>query len=422
MDDLRQGLERYLADPVARREPDALFQRLVTQAPVLDLERIWVVSGYAEIVAAAVHPAVLTDPKAVGLEFPESPVTAPLRRLLPMRSGADHTRLRQVVSTPFSARATEQLRPAIAAAVDELLAPLLGAGQLDVVEDLARPLPVALTCAMMGVPAGTRDRVRGWATVLARAALTPWPSAEATAALAAVLDELRQYVEELCRHRAGSPVGAPGSDLVGRLVAAHRSGRLTDDELLEHVILLFINGLDTLTSGLAVAAWQLLTRPELGRLVRERPELAEPAFEECLRLLTPIRVGGRITAAEVELGGVTIPARSVLTLLFAAGNRDPRQFPDPHRFRPDRPPRRHLGYGHGPHRCLGAPLSTAVGGIVLGRLADLPGLATELTAQTAPWSRSLGFGGLDALPVTFAPVTFAPAGGQVAQPALAGSR
>ena len=409
MDDLRQGLERYLADPVARREPDALFHRLVTQAPVLDLERIWVVSGYDEIVAAAVHPAVLTDPKAVGMEFPESPVTAPLRRLLPMRSGADHTRLRQVVSAPFGARATEQLRPAVAVAVDELLAAHLGSGQLDVVADLARPLPVALSCAMMGVPAGTRDRVHGWATVLARAALTPWPSAEATAALAAVLDELRQYVEGLCRDRAAGPA----DDLVGRLVAAHRTGRLTDDELFEHVILVFINGLDTLTSGLAVAAWQLLTRPELGQLVRERPELAEPAFEECLRLLTPIRVGGRITVTEVELGGVTIPARSVLTLLFAAGNRDPRQFPEPDRFLPDRPQRRHLGYGHGTHRCLGAPLSTAVGGIVLGRLADLPGLATELTAETVPWSRSLGFGGLDALPVTFDPI---------GQPVLAGSR
>jgi cytochrome P450 len=178
------------------------------------------------------------------------------------------------------------------------------------------------------------------------------------------------------------------------------------------VILLFINGLDTLTSGLAVAAWQLLTRPELGQLVRERPEFAEPAFEECLRLSTPIRFGGRITATEVELGGVTIPARSVLTLLFAAGNRDPRQFPEPDRFLPDRPQRRQLGYGHGAHRCLGAPLSTAVGGTVLSRLADLPGLATELTAQTVPWSRSLGFGGLDALPLTFDPVS---------QLALAGS-
>lgn len=409
MDDLRQDLERYLSDPVARREPDALFHRLVTQAPVLDLGRVWVVSGYNEIVAAAVHPAVVTDPKAVGLELPESPVTAPLRRLLPMRSGTDHTRLRQVVSAPFSARATEQLRPAVAAAIDELLAPHLDSGQLDVIADLARPLPVTLSCAMIGVPVGDRDRVHQWAPVLARAALTPWPSAEATAALATVLDDLRQYVEGLRQDRAA----APADDLVGRLVAAHRAGRLTDDELFEHVILLFINGLDTLTSGLAVAAWRLLTRPELGQLVRERPEFADAAFEECLRLSTPIRIGGRITATEVEFGGVTVPARSVLTLLFAAGNRDPRQFPEPDRFLPDRPQRRHLGYGHGTHRCLGAPLSTAVGGMVLRRLAALPGLATELTAETVPWSRSLAFGGLDALPLTFDPA---------GQPALAVSR
>jgi cytochrome P450 len=397
MDDLRQDLERYLADPVARREPDALFHRLVTRAPVLDLGRVWVISGYDEIVAAVLHPAVVTDPTAAGLELPASAVTAPLRRLLPMRSGTDHTRLRQVVSAPFGARATEQLRPVIATTIDELLAPHLNSGQLDVVADLARPLPVALSCAMMGIPAANRDQVQGWATVLARSALTPWPSAQATDALAIVLAELRRYVEELRRDRAA----APTDDLVGRLVAAHRTGRITDDELFEHVILVFINGLDTLTSGLAVAAWQLVTQPELGRLVRERPELAEPAFEECLRLWSPIRVGGRITVTDVELGGVVIPAHSVLTLLFAAGNRDPRQFPDPGRFRPDRPQRRHLGYGHGSHRCLGAPLSTTVGGIVLRRLADLPGLATELTAETAPWSTSLGFGGMDALPLTF---------------------
>jgi cytochrome P450 len=400
MDDLRRDLDRYLSDPAARREPAALFGRLVTQAPVLDVGRVWVASGYDEIVAAAVHPAVLTDPKAVGMNFPESPVTAPLRRLLPMRSGADHTRLRQAVSASFSARATQELRPAIIAAVDELLAPLLGTGQLDVVADLAFPLPVALTCAMMGVPGSDRERVRAWAVVLARASLTPWPSADATEALAAVLDDVRRYVEELRLDR----LVAPTDDLAGRLIAAHQAGRLTDDELFEHVILLFINGLDTLTSGLAVAAWELLTRPELSLLLRERPELAEPAFEECLRLSTPIRVGGRITAAEVELGGVIIPPRSVLTLLFAAGNRDPRQFPEPDRFQPDRPGRRHLGYGHGTHRCLGAPLSTAVGGVVLRRLSCLPGLATELTAETVPWSRSLGFGGLDALPLSFDPV------------------
>jgi cytochrome P450 len=409
LDDLRQDLERYLFDPAARREPDALFHRLVTRAPVLGLERVWVVSGYDEIVAAAVHPAVTTDPKAAGLELPGSAVTAPLRRLLPARSGSDHTRLRQVVSAPFGARAAEQLRPAVVAAIDELLAPHMGSGRLDVVADLARPLPVTLSCAMMGVPAGDRDRIRQWAPVLVRAALTPWPSARASAELATLLDDLRQYVEELRRDRAA----APTDDLIGRLVAAHQIGRLTDDELLEHVILLFVNGLDTLTSGLAVAAWQLLTRPELGQLVRERPESAEAAFEECLRLTTPIRAGGRITAAEIALGGVTIPARSVLTLLFAAGNRDPRQFPEPGRFLPDRPQRRHLGYGHGPHRCLGAPLSTVVGGIVLRRLAALPGLATELTAETAPWSRSLAFGGLDALPLTFDPA---------GRPALAGSR
>ncbi|PBC76850.1 cytochrome P450 [Streptomyces sp. TLI_235] len=402
MDSLRHELTRFIQQPAAQQDPPALYRRLLAEAPVLDLGRVHVVSGYEEIVTVLMHPGTAVDPASVGL--PRAGATALSRvvdRMLPMRDGADHTRLKRLATTAFSARRLEQMRGRIESTAERLLEPLLAAGSFDVVTDLAVPLPVAVSCAILDIPDSEQDRVTGWARLVARSLLDDFNGTEGAARIAELdteFDQFRAYVEELCAARAAEP----GDDLISRLTVARAEGRLDDQDLLAFVVMLLANGLETLTSGLAVAVWQLLHTPGLAERLRARPADAVAVFDEAQRLGSPVRASARALTRDVEVGGTVIPAGRVALLLYAAANRDPRRFADPDRFDPDRAELRHLAFGHGPHHCLGAPLSLMAGAAVLRGLAaahESRELGTPLTAETAPWSTQFVFGGLRALPL-----------------------
>ncbi|WP_225850369.1 cytochrome P450 [Streptomyces sp. HPF1205] len=403
MDSLRHELARFIQSPSARHDPPGLYRRLLATAPVLDLGRVHVVSGYEEIVTVLMHPGTVVDPSAVGLARSGSSALAEVvARMLPLRDGRDHTRLKRLATAAFSARRLAVIGRRISATTEHLLTPLLDSGSFDLVADFAVPLPVAVSCSILDVPEEDRHRVTGWAGLVARSLLDPDPSAAESAALDAEFAQFRDYVEELCARRAARP----GDDLISRLTVARAAGQLDDEDLLAFVVMLFANGLETLTSGLAVAVWHLLRTPGLMDLVRARPELAQDVFDECQRLGSPVRASARALTADVPVGGTVLPAGTVTLLLYAAANRDPRRFPDPDRFDPARAERRHLAFGHGPHHCLGAPLSLMVGAGVLRALAEAGAhrrLSTPLTEETAPWSEQFVFGGLRSLPLIAAP-------------------
>ncbi|GAA0690866.1 cytochrome P450 [Kitasatospora atroaurantiaca] len=415
MESLRHELTRFIRHPAAQHDPPGLYRRLLTEAPVLDLGRVHVVSGYQEIVSVLMHPGTTVDPSTIGLPRAGSSALAEIvARMLPMRDGADHTRLKRLATTAFSARRLEQIRGRIESTADRLLAPLVAAGSFDLVADLAVPLPVAVSCALLDVPESDQGRVTGWAGLVARSLLDPFTDAEQTAALDVEFAEFQAYVEELCAARAADP----GDDLISRLTVARTEGRLDTEDLLAFVVMLFANGLETLTSGLAVAVWHLLRTPGLAERLRAEPADAEAVFDEAQRLGSPVRASARALTHEVAVGDTVIPAGRVALLLYAAANRDPRRFPDPDRFDPDRAERRHLAFGHGPHHCLGAPLSLMAGAAVLRGLAAAGAereLSTPLTEHTAPWSTQFVFGGLRELPVHCPPrESLVPAG--VGQP------
>ncbi|GJF27949.1 cytochrome P450 [Kitasatospora sp. NE20-6] len=406
MDSLRHELTRFIQQPAAQHDPPALYRRLLAEAPVLDLGRVHVVSGYEEIVTVLMHPGTAVDPTTVGL--PRAGTTALARvvnRMLPMRDGADHTRLKRLATTAFSARRLEQMRHRIETTADRLLDPLIASGSFDVVADLAVPLPVAVSCAILDIPDSEQERVTGWAQLVARSLLDDYDSggsggtpAATVAELDAEFEDFRAYVEQLCAERTASP----GDDLVSRLAAARTEGRLDDDDLLAFVVMLLANGLETLTSGLALAVWQLLHNPGLAERLRARPADAAAVFDEAQRLGSPVRASARALTRDVEVAGTVIPAGRVTLLLYAAANRDPRRFTDPDVFDPDRAELRHLAFGHGPHHCLGAPLSLMAGAAVLRRLAaagESRELGTPLTPRTAPWSTQFVFGGMRELPL-----------------------
>jgi cytochrome P450 len=404
LNDLTAEVTRFFSSPTARRDPEPLYRRLVEEAPVLPLGPLWVVSGHAEITTLARHPDVAVNPSVRGVEIPLAPVptlSALLGRMLTVRDGEDHRRLKRLAVATFSPSRIAAASRMIEDAVDELLAESLRAGRFDVVADLALPLPVAISCTLLDVPREDRFRVLNWSKLFSSSSMRFRLPEDELRELERSVDELLEYIAELCAARRRSP----GDDLVSELVVAHAARELDDDELTAFVLMLFANGLETLTSGISVALWLLLHEPAQLERLRREPEIAEAMFEECLRLGTPVRGSARALTSGIELGGHVLESGDVAVLLFAAGNRDPRVFPDPDRLDPDRANGRQLAFGHGAHFCLGASLALGAGNVVLRRIAQqCRNLATPLAPEDAQWSESFVFNGLRSLPVTFDPV------------------
>lgn len=393
--DLRADLHRFLTDADARRDPRPLYDRLLREAPVVSLNdagTVWFVSAHEAIVTIARTTSAVTDYAANGVALGSMFADADLlAKMLPLRAGDDHARLRRLATAAFSARSIASMRREIDAAVDALLSTHrdVGVENFDLVTALARPLPVAVSCAILDIPTGDRALVGQWAQEFVA-------SMPVGADVASPLPQMRRYIIELCRQRRA----CPGDDLISELVAAHAVGTIDDEELFAFVVMLFVNGLDTLTSGLSAGVWHVLQHPGLLSSLVGDVRLSEAVFSESQRLASPVRASARLLTADITLDRHTLPAGSAAVLLFAAANRDPVRYPAPDRLDPHRAETRHLAFGHGTHHCLGAAISLIVGGTVLRRLAEwFPNVHTDITRDDPTWSTSLPFGGLAELPL-----------------------
>jgi cytochrome P450 len=401
-DELLATAGRFFSEPEARVDADAFLARLPLDAPVLAFNGSWLVSGYHEVCRLNAGGGVRSAPFSGGQVVPMSsvPTMATLLALMfPMMDGQDHRHLRGLAAASFSPKRIASLRTTLANCIDDTLNDVVDSGSFDVVEDLTEVLPTAITAIQMGIPTEEHELVRRWAS-LAKCyhlnfTLTP---AEIDAAEVA-LSELRAYVEALCADRRRRP----GADLLSDLVAAADGGDLTSEELIAYVLMMFMNGLDTLTSGLTMAVWELLQHPEEQQRVARDPRYAEAAFDESIRLHSPVRFGARFLNDDVVVGGQLLRRDEVAILFYSAANRDASRFVDPARFDPSRSGGRHLGFGHGAHHCLGHQLALMTGSIVLQRLGTLGSRVTATTtASKLEWGEELPFNTLRALPVRVA--------------------
>jgi len=269
---------------------------------------------------------------------------------------------------------------------------------MDVIADLAYPLPVTVICEMLGVPAGDRDTFRQWSLDIARsldAILLPTDPEVVTRGNAA-----RRALENYFRGLIAERRTRPQADLLTALIAAEEQGdTLSEGELLATCVLLLIAGHETTVNLIGNGLLALLRHPDQLRRLRDDPALIQTAVEELLRYDSPVQRSGRIPNTDVEIGGKTIPKGSLVSALIGAANRDPAQFPDPDRLDVGRSDNRHIAFGWGIHFCLGAPLARVEGQIAINTLLRRKS-ALALATESPQWRESSALRGLKALPVS----------------------
>ena len=322
-----------------------------------------------------------------------------LPRSMLFQDPPDHTRLRSLVSKAFTPRVIEGMRAHIQEIVDRLLDRVEGKGAMDVIEDLAYPLPVTVICEMLGVPVKDHPAIRQWSADVARSldALGLGASDEVVergrAGRRALGDYFRRLVPERRRHLE--------NDLLSGLIAAEEQGdKLSEGELISTCILLFIAGHETTVNLIGNGMLALLRHPDQLRLLREEPALITSAIEELLRYDSPVQRTARVCSERVEVGGRTIDKGAMVVAAIGAANRDPAHFSDPDRLDIMRRDNRHVSFGFGIHFCLGAPLARVEGQVAIGTLLRRhPRLA--LATATPEWRESSTLRGLKTLPLSF---------------------
>jgi cytochrome P450 len=384
-------------DPVFRADPHPFLKRLREVDPVNETPvGVWRLCRYDDCVRLLTQ--VPTGVRMTDGTFPgESliPDGGPAEFML-QQDPPNHTRLRKLVSKAFTPRAIERLRARAQAVADELIDRAAARGEMDVIADLALPVPSTVICEMMGVPVADRDRFTEWtaqATHLLAIMLAPPDVIER--GLAAAF-ELRSYFEALIAERRRTL----SDDILSDLIRAEESGdRLSPTELLSQSVGLLIAGFETTIGLIGNGILALLRHPDQLARLQAEPSLIGSAVEECLRFDGPIALTPRFLHADAEFGGKQIPKNAQVWAMLYAANRDPAHFTDPDRFDITRADNSHLAFGGGTHFCLGAHLARMEAQVAIGTLVQrLRGL--ELATDELVWGRSL-FRVLDRLPIRF---------------------
>jgi cytochrome P450 len=312
------------------------------------------------------------------------------------RNGADHRRLRRLVTKAFTPRMVEQLRPRIEEIASELLDAVEARGEMDVVEEYAFPLPITVIAELLGIPVADRDRFRRWSN----AVVTPVFGRDALAEFGTLMADFVAYLHALFERRRSEPA----EDLISALLQVRDGGdALSEQELFSMVVLLIVAGHETTVNLIANAVLALLEHPDQLAELRRDPARVPAAIEECLRFDGPVeRALNRWAASDVELGGHTIRRGDDVIVILGSANRDPERFPGPDVLDLERDNVKHVAFGRGSHYCLGAPLARLEGEVALTTLVRrLPGVRLAVTREELRWRPVPLFRSLASLPVAW---------------------
>jgi len=405
-----ESLDEQLLASAFFANPYPVYHQLREAAPVYWSAGwgAWVLTRYADVTTVLRDPQRFSSAGRIAYLLRELP--APARGQLELlerhyqvgiahSDPPDHTRQRALLTKVFTPRMVEMMRPQVQLLVDQLLDAVQANGRMDIIRDLAYPLPATIIAGMIGAPPEDRDRFREWALGIndlfsggGRTSLDKARRAQQT------LVEMHAYIGDLAERRRAEP----RDDILSGLVAAEQQGeKLSQAELVAVAVTLFVAGHETTTNLIGNGLLALLRNPEQLRKLQEQPELVGSATEELLRYDTPVQRGWRITTQDVEVGGQRILKGAMVLPMLGAANRDPTQFPDPDRLDITRPISRHFGFGHGIHFCLGAPLARLEVPVALTTLLRrFPNLRLDPQARLV-WRHDVALRGLESLPVLF---------------------
>src|SRR6202035_3105181 len=286
-----------------------------------------------------------------------------------------HTRVRRLIMGALSPRAIAEMEGDLIRLVDGLLDRLAAKGKFDLICDYATAIPVEVIGNLLDVPHDEREPLRDWSLAIL-GALEPVIGPDVFARGNRAVEDFLAYLETLVARRREKP-GNPERDVLTRLILGEANGeRLTEKELLHNCIFLLNAGHETTTNLIGNGLVALAGNPAQKQRLIEHPDMIKTAVEEILRYESSNQLGNRMTSEQVELGGVTLPAGTPVTLCIGAANRDPRQFTDPEHLDIGRNPNRHLAFATGAHQCAGMALARLEGAIAISRfLARFPGYA-----------------------------------------------
>jgi cytochrome P450 len=365
---------------------------------------LWFVTRYDDVVAVLLDderfvrdPALVFTPPELE-SFYEGPAEAVdfLHTHMLNKDGDEHRRLRRLVTKAFTPKMVERLRPRIQEIADGLVDGIEARGEMDLVEELAFPLPITVIAELLGIPVADRDRFRLWSNAI----MTPALTAEDMARAGDLMSQFVAYLRELFERRRGTP----GDDLISALLQVEEDGdRLTEQELSSMVALLIIAGHETTVSLLGNAVLVLLQHADQRAELERDPTLIAPAIEELLRFDGPVeRALNRWAAQDVELGGKTIRRGEGIIVILGSADRDPARFRNPNVLDFTREDNKHVAFGRGSHYCLGAPLARLEAEIALTTLLRrLPGLRLAVPVDELSWRPVPLFRSLVTLPVAW---------------------
>ena len=397
---------QWRGDPVARlmlpatkADPYPLYARLRQRGVVRSPLGVFAAADHATVASVLRDRRFSSSPvHQRGYRPPSYPPGDP-RAELPAESlltmdPPDHTRLRRLVGGAFTPRAIAGLEPWIRDVTVRLLAAADVSAGFDLIDALAFPLPFAVICHLLGVPAEDQAQFRAWGHDVA-ATLDPQTAATAQAQTYAAELALTGYLQDLVRERRAHP----DDSILSALIAAEEEGdRLSADEVVSTALVLLIAGFETTVNLIGNGTVALLGDPDSWNRLRRDPALVPAAIEEMLRYDSPVQLTSRIATEDVEVGGAVIAAGRAVLVSIGGANRDPEVFERPDEFRIDRPdPGRHLSFSLGTHHCLGASLARLEGRIAIEELTRrYPAL--ELAAPPARRSL-LVLRGFESVPV-----------------------
>ncbi len=390
------------------QDPYPTYARLHEEGPVHYLDvggkwAVWSIFSHAECSSIAKDPRLsakrakqmlLSLPLSRQAEFSE--LARMLSLWLIFMDPPEHTRLRKLLNKGFSQAAVEGLRPQVEAIVDEMLKPLQHGSEVELMREIANPMPVRIILEMLGIPQEMRETFVDWSRAIAVFRGNPNRTVEeaqaAQDALTALTEFFRKTVAERRRNK--------GSDLISLLIDIEEEGEvLTEEELYAQCIALLFAGHETTRNLIGNGMYTLLQHPQQMAELREKPEMIRSAVEELLRYESPVQFTARVLKEDIEVCGQPIRKGWTVLCMLGAANRDPKQFKEPDRLDLARLNNQHLAFSAGLHFCIGAQLARLEGQIALLKLVQrFPQM--KCNSARPEWASTFGFRGLKSLPVT----------------------